>query len=345
MFINVAGIKLKQRINDEVSRSGLSVTGSQHINKLVDSLSYRLVDSRSDNTAQKYWYSYRKFEQFLATNSISASSVLPIHVALYVTQLLDSGASFSVASSAVYAIKWIHELKNMPDPCDNSYVKNLLESAKRTAVKPVNKKDPVSSDMLIELCQKFYDSKDLLTVRNLCMILVGFCGFLRFNEISSLKCNDVVIHDSHFVLKIRRSKTDQYRDGSEVVISKGTSVACPHSMLLKYIDLAGISLSSDEFLFKPIFRSKSVCKLIYKNKPLSYTSTRENILKLLALVGGSLNLGLHSFRAGGATTVANSDVKDRNWKRHGRWKSDKSKDGYVVDSLDSRLEVSKKLGL
>ena len=84
---------------------------------------------------------------------------------------------------------------------------------------------------------------------------------------------------------------------------------------------------------------------VYKNKPLSYTSTRENILKLLALVGGSLNLGLHSLRAGGATTVANSDVKDRNWKRHGRWKSDKSKDGYVVDSLDSRLEVFKKLGL
>ena len=192
-------------------------------------------------------------------------------------QLLDSGASFSVASSAVYAIKWVHELKNIPDPCDNSYAKNLLESAKLIAVKPVNKKDPVSSDMLIELCQKFYDSKDLLTVRNLCMILVGFCGFLRFNEISS-------IHDSHFVLKIRRSKTEQYRNGNEVVISKGTSVACPHSMLLKYIELAGISLSSDEFLFKPIFRSKSVCKLIYKNKPLSYTSTRENILKLLALV-------------------------------------------------------------
>ena len=54
-----------------------------------------------------------------------------------------------------------------------------------------------------------------------------------------------------------------------------------------------------------------------------------------------MNVGLHSLRTGGAITVANSDLQDRNWKRHERWKSDKSKDGYVVDSLDSRLEVSK----
>ena len=31
-----AGIKLIQRVNDEVSHSGLSVTGSRHRNKLVD---------------------------------------------------------------------------------------------------------------------------------------------------------------------------------------------------------------------------------------------------------------------------------------------------------------------
>jgi hypothetical protein len=42
-------------------------------------------------------------------------------------------------------------------------------------------------------------------------------------------------------------------------------------------------------------------------------------------------------------TPANSDINDRVWKRHGRWKSDSSKDGYVVDSVDKRLKVSKNL--
>ena len=333
---------MREKIQSEVRGAGSS---NDSLLKLSDSLANRLLDSKSDATSKKYWYSYRKFEEFLVSNHISEESVSSIHVALYITSLLDKGASYSVVSSAVYAIKWVNELKSLPNLCDNAYVNNLLESAKRSASKPVNKKDPVSAEMLIELCSKHEHSVDLLIIRNLSMILLGFSGFLRYNEIASLRCNDVIFHEDFFCLKIRKSKTDQYRLGNELVISKGHTAACPFNMLKKYFSLADIDNASDHILFKPVFRSKSTCKLIYKNKPLSYTSTKENIVKLLLSVNPNLNLGLHSLRSGGATAVANTDVKDRNWKRHGRWKSDNCKDGYVVDSLHSRLEVSKKLGL
>ena len=58
------------------------------------------------------------------------------------------------------------------------------------------------------------------------MILLSFCGFLRYDEISSLRCNDVQIFYSYFILKINKSKTDQYRQGNEVPISKGTTIDC-----------------------------------------------------------------------------------------------------------------------
>ena len=48
-------------------------------------------------------------------------------------------------------------------------------------------------------------------------------------------------------------------------------------------------------------------------------------------------------RSGGATAAANSDINDRVWKRHGRWKSDSSKDGYVVDSVDKGCKCLKTL--
>ena len=60
----------------------------------------------------------------------------------------------------------------------------------------------------------------------------------------------------------------------------------------------------------------------------------------LKSVMGKVNIGLHSVLSGGATTAANSDFNDKLWKKHGRWISDSSK-----DSLESRLYVSKKLGL
>ena len=239
----------------------------------------------------------------------------------------------------------MHELNNFSDPTNNSFVHSLLESSKRIACPIKQKKDPVSAEMLIELCDKFLCCNDLLVIRDLTMILLSFSGFLRFDEVSSLVCKNVKVKDCYLVLYIEKSKTDQYRNGNEVLISKGNTSACPYSMFLRYVRLAGLDLDSDFFLFRPIFRSKNTCKLIYKNKKLSYTTARDSILARLRLVSGDLKLGLHSMRSGGATAAANSDVKDRMWKRHGRWKSESSKDGYVVDSVDKRLQVSKCLGL
>jgi len=55
--------------------------------------------------------------------------------------------------------------------------------------------------------------------------------------------------------------------------------------------------------------------------------------------------GLHSLELGGATAAANAGVPDRLFKCHGRWRSENAKDGYVKDSVENKLQVSKNLGL
>jgi len=59
----------------------------------------------------------------------------------------------------------------------------------------------------------------------------------------------------------------------------------------------------------------------------------------------SVNFSPHSLRAGGATAAAEAGVPDHIFKRHGRWKSETAKDGYVKDSLEKRLSVSRSIGL
>ncbi|VDI52067.1 Hypothetical predicted protein [Mytilus galloprovincialis] len=88
---------------------------------------------------------------------------------------------------------------------------------------------------------------------------------------------------------------------------------------------------------KPIFRSKGIATLIHQNKKMSYTSAKENIVKRIRIVAPNLNLCLHSLRSGGATAAAQSDVNERFIKRHGRWKSDTSKDGYIDDTFEKRM--------
>ena len=94
------------------------------------------------------------------------------------------------------------------------------------------------------------------------MILIAFSGFLRYDELRNLKCCNVQFHDAYLSLQIESSKTDQYRSGNEVLIAKGESNACPYQMLQKKVVLADIDLTSTQFLFKPVYSSSSICKLI-----------------------------------------------------------------------------------
>jgi hypothetical protein len=50
--------------------------------------------------------------------------------------------------------------------------------------------------------------------------------------------------------------------------------------------------------------------------------------------------GLHSLGSGGASSGANHGVSDRSLKMHGRWVTDRSKDGYIKDNLESQMAVS-----
>ena len=303
------------------------------------------MDSRSDNTVKKYSYGYNKWKTFANFHGLQAMPASPVHIALFIVDLLDKGATYSSVSSIFYAVKWAHDMNGQLDPTDNTFVSNLLESAKRTSKPAVVKKDPVTNDMLINLCSIFHLSTDLTAIRDLTMILLAYSAFLRFNELSSLRCKDVEVKDAYLRINISKSKTDQYGQGDEVLVAKGQSIACPYTMFLKYVSLAKIDLHSDMFLFRPIYRSKSTCALVKVDRHISYTTARECIIKKLKLVAPTLNLGLHSLRSGGASAAANAEVNDRCWKRHGRWRSESSKDGYVADSVDRRLQVSKHLGI
>lgn len=70
-------------------------------------------------------------------------------------------------------------------------------------------------------------------------MLVEFTGsnFPRFDKLAGLHCSDVVFRDSHLKLKMRWSKTNKYRQGSEEVIAEVGRVACPVQMLKEYLHL------------------------------------------------------------------------------------------------------------
>lgn len=99
-------------------------------------------------------------------------------------------------NNAIDAIKWSYECAGFTDQTKNSCLTSLQEAAKRKASRAVNKKEPISKDVLIELCDTYIDESDLLMVKNMTIIFFCFAGFLIFNEVSSLKFKDVHVYDN-----------------------------------------------------------------------------------------------------------------------------------------------------
>ena len=342
IIIILTGIGLRTAIANELDASGASTS---KLVDLADSMASRLVQSRSDGTTNNYYTTFKRWENFITAEGGRAIPAEPIHVALYLTSLIDEGKSPSVIQGAMYAIKWAHNLRGLQDPTANEFVINLIGTAKRQNYKKVSKKDILTNVQIISLCDKYKDTHDILILRDLAFIVLCFSGFFRFDEARSLKCNDISFHVDFMSVHVTKSKTDQFRKGDEVVISKGQTNACPMTIVLRYMVCAGIDSKSDHFLFKPAYCYRGSRFLIHKNKPMSYTRTRETVVARLKEVGEGLNVGLHSMRASGATAAARAKVNDRVWKRHGRWKGERAKDGYVEDSLEDRLSVSQALQL
>lgn len=112
--------------------------------------------------------------------------------------------------------------------------------------------------------------------------------------------------------------------------------------------MANIDVTSDEFLFRALsyLKKSNTFVLRKKNDKLSYTRVREIVRFALVSIGLDVkNFGLHSLRSGGATAACNFGVSDRLFKMHGRWKSENAKDGYIAESLQSKLSVTQNIGL
>ena len=241
------------------------------------------------------------------------------------------------------AVNWVHSIAGLEPPSSDGVVRSVMEGIQRMYARPVVKKEPITAENLREIVESS-NLSDLSDVRSAAMCLLSFAGFLRFDESAGLHCSDVVFEDHHLKLKIRRSKTDQYRQGSEVVIAKVGGVACPVQMLRNYVRLGEIDLLSEAALFHRISRAKGRARLRVVGG-ISYTRVRELVKEAVCRVGlAPEKYGVHSLRAGGVTVAANAWVPDRAFKRHGRWKSKNAKDGYVMDTLEYRLNVTKSLG-
>ena len=103
------------------------------------------------------------------------------------------------------------------NPADSTVSTNIVEAAKRDFKKPVRKKQPISTEAVVEICQRFTSSPcTLKNLRTLLMFSLGFTGLFRANEPLALKASGIKTETEHLEVLVRKSKTDRYHQGNTV---------------------------------------------------------------------------------------------------------------------------------
>ncbi len=86
--------------------------------------------------------------------------------------------------------------------------------------------------------------------------LLAYAAFLRYDELSKLRCCDVKFTADSMSIHITSSKTDQYREGDTILVAHTSSATCPVAILERYIDMAKIDLGSQSCLFRGLVNTK-----------------------------------------------------------------------------------------
>ena len=200
----------------------------------------------------------------------------------------------------------------------------------------------MTAGMIRKFFHTYGNNKSLPTQRFLLICVLGFAGFMRTDEMLNIKVVHVTFYGEYMTIYIPSSKTDQSGKGHLIHISAINSNCCPVTMTKMYIKLA--NLSSQDYLICKLASTKTGHN-VHGSHKLSYSRTRAIFLEFTKPLFPRCNLGLHGLRAGGASMCATNNISDRLISKHGRWISDKARDGYIRPTLSEKLMVTKKLGL
>ncbi|XP_070579968.1 integrase/recombinase xerD homolog [Ptychodera flava] len=317
------------------------------LKNLCETLPDVMLASKVGSTVSKYLNGWIRWKNWCSANLTmdAAFPANPIHIAVYLRSLLDGAKTTAPLETAVYSIRWAHTLSGTESPTAHPLVQSTLEGCRRILAKPKSPKDPVNFEILSKLASSIGQSNNLSDLRLLCMCLVSFAGFLRISELLNVKINDISFTDTHMEIKIHKRKNDQFREGHSVVIARSGKITCPVAATERYILYLGEPCYSENVLIRRLQHTKEGL-IPHKHLGISYTTAKDLMLGgIKQFVGNISDFGTHSFRAGGATAAANSNVNERCLARHGGWKSTSSKDRYIVDSLSMKLDVARSLGV
>ena len=266
-----------------------------------------LQNSKAHNTIRAYKSDFDDFGLFCVKNGFQSIPSEPRIISLYLTYLSTKNVKMSTLKRRLVSIGVIHKLKgHYLDTKHPSIIENIMGIKRRKGSIQKGKK-PILINNLKQIINVIDESKNkkITKLRDRTIILIGFSGGFRRNEIISIDFDDLDFVTEGVKINLKRSKTDQFGVG----LVKGlpyfdNSQYCPVLSLKKWIKESNI-------ISGPLFRRFSKGSKLTERR-LTDQTVALLIKKYLKSAGiDSKNYSGHSLRSGFATSAAESGAEER----------------------------------
>ena len=266
-----------------------------------------LKSSKAANTVRAYKSDFDDFELFCVKNSFKNLPSEPKIVSLYLTYLASKNIKISTIKRRLVSIGLIHKIKGYYlDTKHPVIIENLMGIRRRKGTYQKAKKPLLINNLkhIIDVINKQNDP-DIKKIRNKALLLLGFSGGFRRNELVSINHEDIEFVFEGLKIRLKNSKTDQFGEG----FTKGiphfeNSIYCPVSTLKTWINMSKIKKG-------PLFTRFSKGSKI-TNIRLSNQSVALIIKDYLSKAGiDNQNYSGHSLRSGFATSAAEAGAEER----------------------------------
>ena len=277
------------------------------IKALQEETLINLQNSKAKNTVRAYKSDFKDFSLFCVQNDFKNLPSDPKIVSLYLTHLSTKDIKISTIKRRLVSIGVIHKMKgHYLDIKHPLIIENLMGIKRRKGTIQKGKKPLLIRDLkaIIDVInqQKIEDIKKL---RDKTIILIGFSGGFRRNEIVSLDVDDLEFVYEGVKITVKKSKTDQFGEGFIKALPYfENELYCPVISLKRWLNISKITKGS---IFRRFTKGSNL-----SNNRLTDQTVALLIKEYLKLAGmDSSNYSGHSLRSGFATSAAESGVEER----------------------------------
>lgn len=262
-----------------------------------------VAEARAQRTRNEYRKQWNAFSTWCEARGRAPLPCSPETLVLYLTDRTNDWTSVSTHHQALAAISQAHRMYGHRSPRTEPAVVEVMKGIRRKLGTKPNQKVALLTENVRQMIAATADS--LQGRRDRAIILIGFAGAFRRDELSCLRIEDVTFVERGMEVTLKRSKTDQEARGHIKAIAFGEfAETCPVRRLREWLSASGIEAG---FIFRRLNRRGEItCDR------LSGQSIAQVVKTAAARVGlDAKTIGGHSLRAGCVTAAKLNGADDR----------------------------------